>query len=82
MVMTETPYEKRLLALVNEARKAKDPTILPLIESMIAQLRAGQYGPLQCQFPYLPPSYRIRAGTPPRNREEDQQNGGQPVQKR
>ena len=79
MLMNETPYEKKLLALVNDARKAKDPAILPLIENMIAQLRAGLYGPLQCQFPYLPPSYRIRVGAPPRSREEDLQSGGEPV---
>jgi len=82
MVMTETPYEKKLLALANDARKAKDPTALPLIENMIAQIRTGQYGPLQCQFPYLPPSYRIRLGAPPSSREEDQQNGGDPVARR
>ena len=71
--MNETPYEKKLLALANEARKAKDLATLPLVESMIAQIRAGQYGPLQCQFPYLPPSYRIRIGVPPKSREEDRE---------
>ena len=74
MVMTETPYEKKLLALAKEARKAKDLITLPLLENMIAQIRTGQYGPLQCQFPYLPPSYRLRAGAPPSSREEDQPN--------
>ena len=79
MVMNETPYEKKLLALANDARRAKDLTTLPLVESMIAHVRAGLYGPLQCQFPYLPPSYRLRAGAPPNSREEDQQNDGDPV---
>jgi hypothetical protein len=69
---TETPYEKRLLALANEASKAKDPTTLGVIEQMIAQIRTGHYGPLQRQFPYLLPSYRIRLGAPPTSREEDQ----------
>ena len=82
MLMNETPYEKRLLALASDARKAKDPATLPLIENMIANVRAGQYGPLQCQFPYLPPSYRIRAGVPPKSREEDQQNDGDPARSR
>jgi hypothetical protein len=49
---------------------------------MIAHVRAGLYGPLQCQFPYLPPSYRLRAGVPPKSREEDQQNDGDPVRTR
>jgi hypothetical protein len=39
---------------------------------MIAQIRTGHYGPLQRQFPYLLPSYRIRLGAPPTSREEDQ----------
>ena len=82
MEMTETPYEQKLLALANEARKAKDPSTLQLIESMLEQVRSGQYGPLQCQFPYLPPSYRIRLGAPPRSREEDRPYGRDPAPKR
>ena len=82
MVINQTPYEKKLLALAKDARRAKDLTTLQLIENMIAQIRAGQYGPVQCQFPYLPPSYRIRAGAPPKSREEDQQNDGDAVPRR
>jgi hypothetical protein len=82
MVMNETPYERKLLALANDARKAKDTTTLSLLENMIANVRAGQYGPLQCQFPYLLPSCRIRLGAPPNSREEDTENDGDPVPKR